>query len=193
MFLPLMVSNNHGEKLVANDVSRAFSCVIARRTVSVELAAEDRTSDEDSVGKLDFSMYSARDVAHNWGEEYIDKFLKLGFAQGKAPPCTFHQAPRGLRTYVHGDVLVTVGKDRDPKWSKDGLEKHYALKTQSLGPDAQDEKQVDVLNRNLTWTTQGMSYEADWMTANCLIGCPIQLHFRRPIGTGNIMTRPVGM
>ena len=39
--------------------------------------------------------------------------------------------------------------------------KHYELKTQFLGPDAQDEKQVKVLNRILTWTTQGISYEAD--------------------------------
>ena len=60
---------------MVNDVSRAFFCAPARRTVSVELAAEDRTSDEDLVGELNFSMYGTRDAAPNWGEEYTDKLL----------------------------------------------------------------------------------------------------------------------
>ena len=104
-------------------------------------------------------MYGARDAAQNWGEEYTDKLLKLGFVQGKASPCTFYHAARGLRTYVHGDDFVTVGQGRDLKWSKDGLEKHYELKTQFLGPDAQDDKQVKILNRILTRTDQAYPME----------------------------------
>ena len=152
-----------------NDVSRAFFCAPARRTVSVELAAEDRASDEDLVGELNFCTYGARDAAQNWGEEYTDKLLKLGLAQGKASPCTFYHAARGLRTYVHGDDFATVGKDRDLKWFKDGLEKHYELKTQFLGPDAQGGKQVKFLNRVLAWTDQGISYEVDPRHAEVVI------------------------
>ena len=69
----------------------------------------------DSVGELNISMYGTRGAAQTWGEEYTDKFLKLGFAQGKASPCTFYHASRGLRTYVRGDDFVTVGEDRGLK------------------------------------------------------------------------------
>ena len=68
MLLSLLASNNHGEKLMVNDVSRAFFCAPARRTVFVELAAEDRTSDEDLVGELNFSMYGTRGAAQNSGK-----------------------------------------------------------------------------------------------------------------------------
>ena len=98
MLLSLLASNKHGEKLMANDVSRAFFCAPPRGRVFVELAADDRTADEDFVGELNFSVYGTRGAAQNWGEEYTDKLLKLGFAQGNASPCTFCHASRGLRT-----------------------------------------------------------------------------------------------
>ena len=42
---------------------------------------------------------------------------------------------------------------------KKGLEQDYELKTEVLGPTAEDTKQVKVLNRIPTWTC--IEYEAD--------------------------------
>ena len=52
---------------------------------------------------------------------------------------------------------------------KKELEKIYELKTHVLGPGENDEKQVKVLNRIVTWTDQGVQYEADPRHAEIVI------------------------
>ena len=44
---------------------------------------------------------------------------------------------------------------------KGEFEKAYEIKTQVLGPEKEDLQQVRVLNRILTWKSDGISYEAD--------------------------------
>ena len=51
--------------------------------------------------------------------------------------------------------------EQNLKWMKAELEKHYEIKTQVLGPGPEDLQQVRVLNRVLTWTKEGIHYEAD--------------------------------
>ena len=87
--------------------------------------------------------------------------LEAGFKQGTAPPCSFHHEARSIRTYIHGDDYVSVGKDQDLQWLKKELEQTYGLKTQALGPETQDLKQVRVLNRIITLKNEGIQYEAD--------------------------------
>jgi hypothetical protein len=48
--LSMCASGNKGEKLMVNDVSRAYFCAPARRQVFVELAAEDNETGENLVG-----------------------------------------------------------------------------------------------------------------------------------------------
>ena len=64
--LSMLTSDNKGEKLMINDVSRAFFCAPARRQVFVELPEED-SNGEDMIGELNYSMYGTRDAAQNWG------------------------------------------------------------------------------------------------------------------------------
>ncbi len=49
LMLSILTSGNKGEKLMINDVSRAYFCAPARRQVFVELPEEDRNG-EDLVG-----------------------------------------------------------------------------------------------------------------------------------------------
>lgn len=158
-----------GEKIMVNDVSRAYFCAPARRQVFVELAEEDKIDGEDMIGELNYSMYGTRDAAQNWGEECAATMEKAGFTRGKASPCTFNHHYRRLKCYVHGDDFVTVGLDKDLKWMRAELEKAYELKTHVLGPDKEDLKQVRVLNRVLTWSSEGTSYEADPRHAEIVI------------------------
>ena len=88
--LSLLTSNNRGEKLMVNDVSRAYFCAPARRQVFVELPPEDKSGEEDLVGELNFSMYGTRDAAQNWAEEYSSTLAKAGYERGIANPCLFH-------------------------------------------------------------------------------------------------------
>ena len=93
----------------------------------------------------------------------------IGFEQGKASPCTFYHRERAIRTYIHGDDFVSVGTDADLKWLRKEIEKKYELKTRVLGPGKEDEKQVKVLNRIVTWTDEGVQYEADPRHAEAMI------------------------
>jgi hypothetical protein len=72
-------------------------------------------------------MYGTRDAAQNWGEECAETMIEAGFTRGKASPCTFYHADRSLRTYIHGDDYVTVGKDADLKWLRKKLEDRYEI------------------------------------------------------------------
>ena len=114
-------------------------------------------------------MYGTRDAAQNWGEACASTMIKMGFTQGKASPCTFSHASRGLRCYIHGGDFVTVGTDQNLQWMKRELEKAYEIKIQVLGPGKEDSSQVRVLNRVLTWSTDGISYEADPRHAEVVI------------------------
>ena len=117
VILSMLASSNKGEKLMVNDVSRAYFCAPARRQVFVELPAEDRGS-EDMVGELNFSMYGTRDAAQNWGEECAKTMTDMGFEKGRASPCTFLHKDRHIRAYIHGDDFVSVGKEEDLQWMK---------------------------------------------------------------------------
>ena len=68
-------------------------------------------------------MYGRRDAAHNWGEECANTMIKMGSTEGKASPCLFSHAGKGLRCYMHGDDFVTAGTDKELKWMKQELEK----------------------------------------------------------------------
>ena len=128
----------------------------------VELPEEDR-GEEDLVGELNYSMYGTRDAAQNWGEECANTLKEMGFEQGKASPCVFNHKDRKIRTYIHGDDFVSSAKDfvssakgEQLKWMKKELEKIYELTTHVLGPDKEDEKQVRVPTRIVTWTDKGL-------------------------------------
>ena len=44
---------------------------------------------------------------------------------------------------------------------KAGLEKEFSVKTEVLGPDAAQQKEVKVLNRIISWNEDGISWEPD--------------------------------
>ena len=138
----------------------------------VQLAQEDmKPADENMCGKLRYSMYGTRDAAQNWYREYSGRLKDMGFTQGKASPCVFHHEPRGIRTYVHGDDYVSTAKSEQLQWMKTQLEKKYNVKTQTLGPGPNDQRQIKILNRIVTWhDTKGISYEA---IANIVPGTPL--------------------
>ena len=65
VLLPMLSSSNNGGELMVNDVSGAYSCAPATRHVFVELPPGDRSSSDDLIGGLNFSMYGTRDAALN--------------------------------------------------------------------------------------------------------------------------------
>ena len=115
-------------------------------------------------------MCGIRDAAQKWEKQYEQTFLRLGFAQGKSSPCVFYHAERDLRIVVHGDDITSAGDDEQLKWLQQELETEYALKLRALlGPDPTDDKEVRILNRVVTWSESGLTYEADSRHAEIII------------------------
>ena len=161
---------NKGEIIMINDVSRAFFHAKVKRDVYVALPDEDMN--EEDVGKcakLEYSMYGTRDAAINWHDEYTQQLVQSGFAQGKASPCVFYHPARKIRTCVHGHDYVSSGSEESLKWMESQLKNKYEIKTKWLGPKAHHEKEVKILNRVVSWTNEGIKYEADPRHAELMI------------------------
>lgn len=94
--------------------------------------------------------------------------INLGFNRGIAPLDILPPRPRH-KDYIHGDDYVSVGKPEDLQWMKVGLDRSYKLKTQTLGPAEEPLRQVNVLNRIISWTKEGIEYEADPRHAELVI------------------------
>ena len=148
---------------MVNDVSTAFFHTKATREVFVQLPENDQQPGEEKrCGRLSLSMYGTRDSAMNWQEEYSRRFVENGFSQGVATPCVFYHEGKGIRTLVHGDDYVSVGKPHHLRWMKGMLEEKYQIKTQVLGPNEGEVQQLKILNIIISWDgNRGIVYEAD--------------------------------
>lgn len=159
----IAATSNKGEIVMVNDVSRAFFHAKATRNFYVQLPGEDRKGGgEEFCGKFNYSMYGTRDVAQNWAADYSTRLVEPGVQQGKASPCIFYHKSRGIRTLVHGDDYVSVGHPKQLQWLEEQLKSRYQMKTQLLGLDEAQLKEVKTLNRLISWKgTKGIVYEAD--------------------------------
>ena len=77
--------------------------------------------------------------------------MQIGFAQGKAFPCTFYNKGRPIRTFVHGDDYVSTGKPEQLQRLREQFEKNFQVKTQLLGLGKDHVRQVKILNMIATW------------------------------------------
>ena len=103
--------------------------------------------DEALCGTLNASMYGTRHAALNWHEHYIDHLEKLGFVQGRAIPCAFHNPARGIKLFVHGDDYVAGGRKTHLQWFGGQMSNANECKIQILGIDRGDSPHVKVLTR----------------------------------------------
>ena len=70
---------------------------------------------------------------------------------------------------VHGDDFISTGPDESLKWMEQMLSKDFKIKTNKIGPDEKDEKQLKVLNRILRYTRGGIEMEADLRHAEIIV------------------------
>ena len=79
----MAATNNRGEVIMANDVSRGFFHAKVKRDVYVALLDEDKMpGDEGKCANLECSLYGTRGAAINWHEEYSQHSLSNGIAHG---------------------------------------------------------------------------------------------------------------
>eukprot|EP00973_Karenia_brevis_P016985 2330777-Karenia_brevis.AAC.1 len=70
---------------------------------------------------------------------------------------------------VHGDDFFSTGQSKDLTWLRSVIQRAFETKTKVIGPEKDDEKQVKVLNRTVTYMDNGINYEADPRHAELII------------------------
>ena len=149
---------------MVNDVARAFFEADMKRDLCIELPWEALTEEEagmDLVGYLVKSLYGTRDAAANFQGEVKKVMEAAKFTTGKYNVCTFHHKERNIRTLVHGDDFVSVGRRKDMRWMEEMLAKRFEIKTKKIGRGKEESREAKVLNRVIRVTEEGWEYEAD--------------------------------
>ena len=146
-------------------MSRAFFYAAAVRPVYVKLPDEDREDGDAGIcGKLRVSMYGTRDAALNWALEYAGTLIAAGYKQGLANPCLFYNLEKDVTIVVHGDDFMCVGHEHFLGEVEAALKEKYKIKTEKLGCDDKDCKEVKILNKIVRVTEEGLELEADPMS-----------------------------
>ena len=126
------------------------------------------------------ALYGTRDAAQNWEHAYIDFLESIGFKSGLATPCMFFHAARVIRVVVHGDDFTVLGRSDNLDWFRQRISSHFEVKFRGrLGPEGTDDKAIRILNRVVTWTCDGIEYEADQRHAEIILQ---HLGLRKPRG-----------
>ena len=94
---------------------------------------------------------------------------KPGFEKAATSPCSFLRRGRGIKMAVHGDQFVSEGAKEDLKWFDQALAKEFEIKTEILGPDEVEVKELRVVNRVICWEEDGLEWEADQRHAELII------------------------
>jgi hypothetical protein len=174
-------------KLMVMDARKAHLHAMAEREVFVDLPPERRRP--GFCAKLRRCLYGTRDAPARWEAYLTSELAKMGFTRGQASPCCFHNAKTEVQCVVHGDDFVFVGKGEDLAKIEKQMQAGFLIKLMGrLGGDADDCKELCILNRVLRWMPEGIRYEADPRHAEILVkGLTDGLH---SIGTPGVRLKP---
>ena len=175
-------------KLDFIDIKRAYFYAPAKRDVYVKLPAEDFT--EGYCGKLNKSMYGTRDASLNWENEYIRFMTGIGFVRGLSSPCLFYHPGKDIRAVVYGDDFTLLGSEEHLNWFKAEIQLTWAIDFKArLGPDANDQKSVRLLNRVVEWTPEGVNIEGDQRNAEIIVN-QLGLQGAKPLSSPGERLKP---
>ena len=68
---------------------------------------------------------------------------------------------RGISALVHGDDDTVKASREDAEWLIRKFKERYEIKTQMIGEAADLDKQLQILNRTVRWSSRGLWIEAD--------------------------------
>ena len=107
-------------------------------------------------------MYGTRDAGSIWENVYSEVLVSMGFQQGKASPCCFYHPEWDLSCVVHGDDFTCLGVASSLDKYENAMKEAFDIKLKGrVGQEKDDEKEMRVLNRLITVTEDGLTYEPD--------------------------------
>ena len=139
-------ASNKGNRLMSNDVSRAYFFADVKGDIFVELPAEAaQGGDHSKCAKLKKALYGTRAAAASWAECYSGILLKNGFVQGKSSPCLFYNKEYDILTLVHGDDFLSTASGSALRWLGSVLKSELEVKTEVLGPEGDRPRATDAI------------------------------------------------
>jgi hypothetical protein len=157
-------------KLMFIDVKKAHLNGVVGEGVDVYIELPREAGAKGRCGKLRRWLYGMRPAASAWEKDYCDRFEAAGFRRGRAAPTVMYNPESGVRVVVHGDDFTFIGRDKELREVKELMETWYSLKVRGvLGPEAEDDKKITILGRELRWSECGLEYEADRRHATMII------------------------
>jgi len=103
-----------------------------------------------------------RPAARAWEEDYAGKLEDHGYKRGRSVPTVFHNEDKGMSGAVHGDDFTFLGYDEDLDELEALLKSWFELKVRGrLGPEENDDKEIVILGRTVTWDADGIRIKAD--------------------------------
>ena len=149
------------QRLSFVDIRKAYFNGIPRRNIFMSLPRELGLPGH-WVGRQVRCVYGTRDAGAIWEDTYRDALEALGFTSGRASPCVFHHKGKNITTVVHGDDFTCLASDVALDWLESELAKHFELKIKGrLGVGVEGENEIQILNRIIRITDEGLEYEAD--------------------------------
>ena len=142
------------------DVRKAYFNGIPKRPLYMAFPKEMGLP-SNLVAKQVRCVYGTRDAGAIWEDTYRGALEELGFQSGAASPCCFYHPGRKLSVVVHGDDFTTLGLDGDLDWFESELAKNFELKLRGRLGEGTECQQLRILNRIVTITKDGLTYEAD--------------------------------
>ena len=85
----------------------------------------------------------------------------------RAPSSTGRET---LKLVVHGDDFTVSGLEGDLDWFRAKIQERFEVKFRGrLGPGAEDDKSIRILNRVVEWSKEGIHYEVDQRHAELIV------------------------
>ena len=81
--------------------------------------------------------------------------------RGQASTCLYSEEARGISASVHGDDVTVKASREDAEWLIRKFKERCEIKTQMIGEASDLDKQLQILNRTVRWSSQGLWIEAD--------------------------------
>lgn len=107
-------------------------------------------------------LYGMRPAGQAWEKDYSQKLEEDGFAKGKAAATVFMNPKTQVRLVVHGDDFTFLGPEKELDIMEEKMGEWYDIKVRGrLGDGPKCVQKMTILNRELEWKENYLTYEAD--------------------------------
>ena len=149
--------------LLVIDVRRAYFYAKAKCRVYIELPEGNGGPGSRQSGMLRQGLYCTAPVTllKTWNASFGGFLEEIGLRRRQASTSLYSEETRGISALVHGDGVTVKASREDAEWLIQKFEERYEIKTQMIGEAADLNKQLQILNRTVRWSSRELWIEAD--------------------------------